>query len=123
MSAWTYSTCNHCDARIVWARTDHSRMPVVAEPSDRGNVLLHRSVAALAEPVAHVLGTAVAAAGARAAGDSTYLHHAVTCPYAPAWNRNAGAAVVAATAVAHEGDEPLPLFDLELEPRRPVFRR
>lgn len=120
-----YKNCNHCDARLVWARTDHSRMPLDAEPSARGNVVLHNSPAGLPDPVAQVLGTVAAADGARAAGQETYLHHAVTCPYAPEWNRQAAAAVVAATAVAHEGDEPLPLFGLdepELAPRR-VIRR
>lgn len=103
--------CDHCAEPIVWARTDHSRMPVDANPSERGNVLLRPGL--LPEPRAHVLGSTAAAAGARDDGQDTYLHHAVSCPFAHAWNRRAAAAVVAATAVAHEGDVPLPLFELD----------
>jgi hypothetical protein len=80
-------TCNYCHKPIRWATTaaTGARMPLDAAPTDRGNVVLADDQGA---PVAGVLSD-LAAAGARASGADTYLHHGVTCPFAAKWNKGA----------------------------------
>lgn len=75
----TPTTCNYCGAAILWLRTGTGKlMPVDARPDlERGNVLRHGDRAG-------VLGKSQAAA-ARAAGTPLRLHHAVSCPFASAW--------------------------------------
>lgn len=73
------TTCNYCTAPIMWLITSAGkRMPVDARPDpERGNVLRQGDHAG-------VLGKNQAAA-ARALGTPLRLHHAVTCPFASAW--------------------------------------
>lgn len=80
--------CNHCDKPIIWARSiaNDKPMPLDADPSDRGNVLLSRGPGGIL--LAGVAST-TAAAGSRALGVPTYLHHASSCPFAHAWNKPA----------------------------------
>lgn len=77
----TPTTCNYCSAEILWLRTTTGKlMPVDARPDpERGNVLRHGDRGG-------VLGKNQAAA-ARAAGTPLRLHHAVSCPFASAWQR------------------------------------
>lgn len=74
------STCRSCAERVVWAVTSNGRrMPVDAEPSPMGNVLLHAMESG--PPLAVV--SAGPVAGGRMA------HHA-TCPERESWGRARG---------------------------------
>lgn len=80
----TTQKCNHCEGELQWARTrKDALMPVDAEPSDKGNVLLTFERGQLR---ADVIGKQTQAAAMRAAGKQLHLHHAVTCPYASRWS-------------------------------------
>jgi hypothetical protein len=70
--------CPDCRAPIRWLTTQvGKRMPVDAEPSERGNVLLTGDVAGVLNPGQ--------AGAARAAGAPLYLHHRLSCPFASRW--------------------------------------
>lgn len=76
--------CNHCGARLTWALTvNDKRMPVDAEPSPRGNIVLKTDGRGVWG--AHVVGTKRQADALRANGYLLHLHHAVSCPYAARW--------------------------------------
>lgn len=77
--------CPDCGARIIWPRSaaNGTPMPLDANPSDRGNVMLHKGSSGTLAAVV----TPRAAAGARAAGQDTYLSHGATCPFADRWRR------------------------------------
>ncbi|MFR9807094.1 hypothetical protein ACL02T_33075 [Pseudonocardia sp. RS010] len=83
--------CNECQAPIIWPRSARSgtATPLDAQPSPRGNVALYERGSGT--QIAAVL-TPRAAAGYRAAGQPTYLHHAVSCPFAARWNKGAARA-------------------------------
>lgn len=73
------TSCGSCGAAIVWAKTQRGeRMPVDAEPSDNGNVLV------TGQPPNRRAGvlTRGQAEGARAVGQQLHLSHFVTCPHA-----------------------------------------
>lgn len=74
--------CNYCPALILWLTTgrDH-RMPVDAEPHERGNVAIDPDTGRC-----DVLGR-TQAAGARAAGRPLHRHHKLTCPHADRWSK------------------------------------
>lgn len=80
------STCSSCGARIRWAKTSAGkRMPLDAEPSGSGNVLLGWIGG---EEVAIVLGNDRADERAAAQIDGrAYLSHFATCPNASAHRR------------------------------------
>ena len=73
------TSCGSCGAPIVWAKTQRGeRMPIDAEPSDTGNVLLtgqppQRRAGVLSRGQAE---------GARAVGQRLHLSHFATCPHA-----------------------------------------
>lgn len=76
--------CEHCNGLLLWARTRLDRaMPLDAEPSDNGNVLVTEVAGQFR---AEVIGKRATAAALRAAGHRTHVHHAVTCPYASRWH-------------------------------------
>lgn len=76
--------CEHCHGRLLWARTVNERaMPLDAEPSDSGNVLVTEVAGHFR---AEVIGKRATAAALRAAGHRTHVHHAATCPYASKWH-------------------------------------
>lgn len=71
------ATCDSCAAPILWATTSKGvAMPIDAEPSDDGNVLLAVQTAAL---VAAVLGVNQAA-GARDNKVRLHRSHFQSCP-------------------------------------------
>lgn len=82
-------TCEACGAPIVWAQTVNEKlMPVDAEPTRAGNVLLGDD-APTAQPrlrEATVLG-ARQALDARDAGRTLYKSHFATCPSAGQFRR------------------------------------
>jgi hypothetical protein len=70
--------CRSCGAPIVWARTDSGkRMPVDADPSEDGTLVLEQAGAVLR---AHVVGT-VPGEGSR------HRAHFATCPDAESWRK------------------------------------
>lgn len=76
------STCRSCGAAIIWAfTTTGKRMPVDAEPTDGGNVLLHPDAVAGHDPVATVVGKHVQPS---IFGDDgpRYVSHFSTCAHA-----------------------------------------
>lgn len=74
--------CNYCDAPIRWLTgSTGKRMPVNAQPSATGNVIIRGDRAG-------VLGQRPAAA-AREQGEQLHLHHVVDCPHADRWNAQA----------------------------------
>lgn len=80
----TPGECESCAAPIVWAKTDRGeRMPVDADPSPTGNVLL---TGAPPHRLAGVLNQNQAA-GARDAGQRLHLSHFASCPMAGAHRR------------------------------------
>lgn len=78
------SKCKSCGAEIVWTETTRGRrMPVDAEPSERGNVL----VAGLKPepmPKAYVYGS-LEALQLRDQGVELHAAHHATCPNADDW--------------------------------------
>lgn len=80
------NTCDHCDARLLWAVTVNEKaMPLDAEPNPlRGNVLVTEQAGQFR---ASVVGKRSTAAAMRQAGQRMHLHHAVSCPYASRWHR------------------------------------
>lgn len=82
--------CDFCKKPIVWAQPSTpggKPMPVDADPSADGNVLL----AECARGVQYVvLGTPAKRATYRDAGWPLRLHHRLSCPYAGDWNRPGG---------------------------------
>lgn len=82
------STCTHCPADIVWARTPTGKaMPLDAEPTDNGNVwLLPTPVNAprLSQPMP---GCVVSYRGYfPPRGATRHVHHVTTCPRASEWS-------------------------------------
>lgn len=66
-------TCRSCKAPLIWATTEGGKlMPLDAEPSERGNVLLQGTQA-------RVLDRELAVAY-RAQGTPLYLSHFAECP-------------------------------------------
>lgn len=85
----TPNRCESCQASIVWARTQRGeRMPVDADPSPAGNVVVTGEGR---ERRAGVL-TKGQAAGARAAGQELFLSHFASCPMASDHRRRQRAA-------------------------------
>lgn len=83
------SRCESCDAEIIWARTQRGeRMPLDAEPSESGNVLL------TGQPPKRRAGvlTRGQAEGARAVGQRLHLSHFASCPMASAHRKRQRAA-------------------------------
>lgn len=76
------AACKSCGASILWAKTDTGKsMPVDAEPTDDGNVLLYRTPRGLQAVVM----------GARTEPDpraSRHHTHFETCPQAQEHRRN-----------------------------------
>lgn len=71
--------CRSCDAAIIWARTAGGRaMPVDAEPSVDGNLIL---VGDVAEHVSADQQSALFDGGDR------YTSHFSTCPQAKSWRK------------------------------------
>lgn len=80
------STCRSCGEPITWAITANGkRMPLDAEPSMEGNVVLTRAEPG-ETPIARVL-AGDALAEARLAAVPLHLLHHVTCPHGRAWRR------------------------------------
>lgn len=80
MDEYTTEQCRSCPAQIIWAVTERDKpMPVDAEPSLEGTVLLEQTGSRL---VARVL-PAHRAFGRRDLRKS----HFVTCPQADQWRR------------------------------------
>ena len=72
------STCRSCGAVIQWAKTARNVIPLDAEPSEKGNILIHGGLA-------HVMSRAdVLAALDRNEDAVFYLPHFATCPNAAA---------------------------------------
>jgi hypothetical protein len=77
--------CRSCHAPIVWLRIRPGgrRMPIDAEPSPAGNVLVDFAAAA-----GLVLSVAsVAVIKAETPDEPLYLSHFVTCPQSDAWRK------------------------------------
>lgn len=75
------SRCRSCDAEIVWARgATGKRMPVDAEPSHNGNVMLVPDRKRPGEWTAIVLARANLSV-TRISGAVLHLNHFVTCRY------------------------------------------
>lgn len=73
------SQCRNCGKAVYWCKTNTGKiMPVDAEPSEDGNIILERN--ALGQ-VANVLNLADLAT-ARAQGKRLHKSHFVTCPNA-----------------------------------------
>lgn len=73
--------CRSCNALIIWGRTRNDvSMPVDAEPTDDGNVLIHP------DGTVDVLGPLELLCHDRDAEPLRMPHHA-TCPDGPAWSR------------------------------------
>lgn len=69
------SKCRSCNAPIIWALTESGRqMPVDAEPSERGNLMLVRQ------------GTSVVVK-VQAPAPGLHRPHFATCPQAESWRR------------------------------------
>ena len=77
-------TCNHCDAKLLWAKTHNDvAMPLDAEPSPtKGNVRVSDERGELR---ADVVGKKSIAKAMRDAGERMHVHHQVTCPFASRW--------------------------------------
>jgi hypothetical protein len=74
--------CRSCSAPIVWALTERGkRMPVDAEPSADGNIVLIAPDDPRDEPVARIAGLADRT-------EERHRSHFVTCPQASSWRRN-----------------------------------
>lgn len=73
------SACRSCGAAIVWAVSTSSgkRMPLDAEPTAQGNVILDSAT----EPYSAVVQRGPIADG------SGHLSHFVTCPNAASWRK------------------------------------
>lgn len=75
--------CNYCRALLLWPVTGRGvAIPVDAEPSPNGNVLILAGSAG-------VLGPRKAAA-ARATGQQLHLHHRLSCPFVNRWTTTSG---------------------------------
>lgn len=75
--------CDYCADPIVWTITENARrMPVNAEATPGGNVLLHVDNASL---VARVIGTAAERVRLERQGFTMRVHHKLTCRYADRW--------------------------------------
>lgn len=80
--------CDFCQRAIVWTRTVNSTaMPVDAEPTDGGNVLVTHDAGGLR---ATVLGTPAKRESHRNAGWLLRVTHKLTCPFADEWSRPGG---------------------------------
>lgn len=76
--------CNYCHQPIIWTRTEKdAHMPVDAEPSDSGNVLVRRD-AGVTRGI--VVGTHNKRAAMRAHGVDLRTHHRMSCPRASEWS-------------------------------------
>jgi hypothetical protein len=125
MGARGITTCSYCGQAVRWVRDSAAagaHLVLDAAPSDAGTVVLDVPHEVLTTPAVGMHDPAhagpqlspLAAAGARAAGHATYTPHALRCPFASTWNRPAHKAPripLQRSAPAHEGDEPLPLFE------------
>jgi hypothetical protein len=84
-------TCRNCRRRIMWAWTGaDERMPVDAQPTEHGDVLLRRDPARPRRLLAAVEGSRRRLDAMRAAGWPTYQHHRLSCPRAEEWARTRG---------------------------------
>lgn len=79
------SACRSCGAAILWARTKNGKaMPLDAEPTPEGNVVLTGEVVPSARgavPICEVL------AGPDLFGAPLRMPHHATCPQADKWRR------------------------------------
>jgi len=83
--------CRNCRGGIMWAWTvGGERMPVDAQPTAHGNVLLYRDPARPRRLLAAVEGSRRKLDAMRAAGWPTYQHHRLSCPQADQWARTRG---------------------------------
>lgn len=81
------ATCRSCGAQILWGITDctGTAMPIDAEPSEDGNVVIVADRIRGAAPLLRVL-----APGARSLLDDDevrYMPHHATCPQGEKWRR------------------------------------
>jgi hypothetical protein len=74
-------TCRSCGAEIQWVRTAKGAMPLDAEPTERGNIVVHRADQITVYPSAEI----AAAAGVRP--EDLRISHFATCPESGAWRR------------------------------------
>lgn len=85
--------CPDCHESIIWARTVNAQwMPVDAEPSILGNVVLSAPGSGR-WPRCNVVGRPAMRDAMRRAGRQLYLHHRLSCPFADRWARTPGARI------------------------------
>lgn len=76
--------CSSCGAPVIWAETEHKRMPVDAEPVEGGNVTLFLSTDGR---VLATVGNGVQWDLFAEELEGRYVSHFATCPDADRWRR------------------------------------
>lgn len=76
-----FTTCRSCSAEVFWVETEKGkRMPVDAEPSDAGNIVIRH------DGIAHYL-TAEDKLHPKYSGEHRYTSHFATCPQKDQWRK------------------------------------
>lgn len=77
--------CDYCDQPIIWTVTEKdARMPVDAEPSDHGNVLVRRERGRV---IGAVIGSRSKRDAMRSHDVALRTHHRLSCPRVSEWAR------------------------------------
>jgi hypothetical protein len=76
------SNCSSCAAPIYWAESERgTRIPIVREPSEKGNIRLRFRDPEGLPPIATYL-TKAEVFDARCEGEALFLSHFADCPFA-----------------------------------------
>jgi hypothetical protein len=80
--------CRSCKAQIIWTMTERGRrMPVDAEPSKKGNIMLHPRPDDQAPLAIYLTTEQIAAFDGSLQRHRLFTSHFVTCPEAKKWRK------------------------------------